>query len=58
MEKLIEYNYELVIWPNNIKEKDINDMVLAGDANIMQTITNNTYTGLTAKLKLSSWKQI
>jgi len=58
MEKLIDKDYELVIWPDNIKEKDINDMVLAGDANIMQTITNNTYTGLTAKLKLASWKLI
>ena len=58
MEKLIDKDYELVIWPDNVKEKDINDMVLAGDANIMQTIKNNTYTGLTAKLKLSSWKLI
>ena len=58
MEKLIDKDYELVIWPDNIKEKDINDMVLAGDANIMHTIKNNTYTGLTAKLKLSSWKLI
>ena len=58
MEKLIDKDYELVIWPDNVKEKDINDMVLAGNANIMQTITNNTYTGLTAKLKLASWKLI
>ena len=58
MENLIDKDYELVIWPDNVKEKDINDMVLAGDANIMETIKNNTYTGLTAKLKLSSWKLI
>ena len=58
MENLIDKDYELVIWPDNVKEKDINDMVLAGDANIMHTIKNNTYTGLTAKLKLSSWKLI
>jgi hypothetical protein len=58
MEKLIDKDYELVIWPDNVKEKDINDMVLAGDANIMHTIKNNSYTGLTAKLKLTSWKLI
>ena len=58
MEKLIDKDYELVIWPDNVKEKDINDMVLAGDANIMHTIKNNTYTGLTAKLKLADWKLI
>ena len=58
MEKLIDKDYELVIWPDNVKEKDINDMVLAGDVNIMHTIKNNTHTGLTAKLKLSSWKLI
>ena len=58
MENLIDKDYELVIWPDNVKEKDINDMVLAGDANIMHTIKNNTYTGLTAKLRLASWKLI
>ena len=41
-------DYELVIWPeNNITQKDINDMVLAGvdDINIMDTINNNKFSG-------------
>ena len=58
MEQLIEYNYELVIWPENNIQKDINDMVLAGDANIMDTINNNKFSGLTAKLRLANWKRI
>jgi len=30
MGNLIANNYELVIWPDSIPHKDINDMILAG----------------------------
>ena len=59
MEKLIEYNYELVIWPDNIKEKDINDMILSDSKlNILKIINKCTFSGLEAKLKLANWKLI
>ena len=58
MEKLINNNYELVIWPDSILQKDINDMVLAGQQYIQTIIDNNTFTGLEAKIKLSAWKRI
>ena len=58
MEKLINNNYELVIWPDSITQKDINDMVLAGQQDIQTTIDNNTFSGLEATVKLSAWKRI
>ena len=58
MEKLINNNYELVIWPDSISQKDINDMVLAGQQDIQTTIDNNTFSGLEATVKLSAWKRI
>ena len=58
MEQLIEKDYELVIWSDTITQKDINDMVLAGQQDIQTTIDNNTYSGLEAKMKLATWKRI
>jgi hypothetical protein len=46
-----------VIWPSNVNEKDINDMVLSGlDVNSM--LKSNIYSGLEAKAKLISWKRV
>jgi len=56
MERLIHQNYELVIWPDTIKQKDINDMVLAGVKDIKTIIDNNTFSGLEAQLKLAVWR--
>ena len=48
---------KVVIWPCNIQQKDINDMVLAGhDVNAL--VECNSYQGLEAKLKLSQWKKV
>tara|TARA_A100000172_G_scaffold8161_2_gene4493 strand:+ start:1044 stop:1184 length:141 start_codon:yes stop_codon:yes gene_type:complete len=46
-----------VIWPNNIIEKDINDMVLSGH-DVMSMVKSNTYSGLEAKIKFNNWKKI
>ena len=48
---------KVVIWPNNVKEKDINDMVLAGH-HVQDLVESNTYSGLQAKLKFNNWKKI
>ena len=47
----------VVIWPNNIHEKDINDMVLAGH-DVQSLVESNVYQGLEAKLKLNHWKKV
>ena len=48
---------KVVIWPSTIKEKDINDMILSG-LNVQSVIESNTYSGLEAKLKFTTWKKI
>ena len=48
---------KVVIWSNNIQEKDINDMVLAGH-DVQKMVESNVYQGLEAKLKLNHWKKV
>jgi len=48
---------KVVIWPSNIVEKDINDMVLGGH-NVMEVLQSNTYSNLEANLKFNTWKRI
>jgi len=55
--KLINRKETIVIWPNNIEEKDINDMVLAGH-DVQNLVESNTYSGLEAQLKFNTWKKI
>ena len=47
----------VVIYPTNVKVKDINDMVLAGH-DAQSVVESNVYSGLEAKLKFTSWKRI
>ena len=47
----------VVIWPTNIHEKDINDMVLAGH-DVQSIVESNVYKGLEANLKFTTWKRI
>ena len=55
--KTIDRGDKVVIWPNNISEKDINDMKLSGH-DVQTVIKSNTYTGLEAKLKFNIWKKV
>jgi len=57
IERCIERNESVVIWPSNVKEKDINDMVLAGH-DVQSVLESNTYSGLEAKIKFNNWKKI
>ena len=47
----------VVIWPTGIKEKDINDMILAGH-DVQSIVESNTYSGLEANLQFTTWKRI
>ena len=53
----IDRGDNVVIWPTNIKEKDINDMVLAGH-DVQSIVESNIYNGLEAKLQFTNWKRI
>ena len=55
--RVINRGDRVVIWPNGLMEKDINDMVLAGH-DVMSMLELNTYSGLEAKIKFNNWKKI
>jgi predicted RNA-binding Zn-ribbon protein involved in translation (DUF1610 family) len=57
IEKCINNGEKVVIWPSSIEEKDINEMVLSG-LDVKNLIESNTYSGLEAKLKFTTWKKI
>ena len=55
--KTIDGGDKVVIWPTNIEEKDVNDMILGGH-DVMGMLKSNTYSGLKAKIKFNNWKKI
>ena len=57
IEDTIDRGAKVVIWPSNIPEKDINDMVLAGHK-VQSVVESNIYNGLEAKLQFNTWKRI
>ena len=54
---VIDRGEKVVIWPSFLREKDINDMILSG-LDVQSMIESNTYSGLEAKLKFTTWKKI
>ena len=59
MYKCIDSNNNIVVWPNDVKEKDINEMVISGKniAQIRDIISKNIYNKLSALTKLNNWKR-
>jgi hypothetical protein len=59
-QKLVENGHRVCFWPETIRVKDINDMVLAGHepSEIEKIIEENSAEGLLARLKLSTWRHI
>jgi predicted RNA-binding Zn-ribbon protein involved in translation (DUF1610 family) len=55
--RTIDYGGSVVIWPDNIDDKDINDMVMSG-LDVQSVIELNTYSGLEAKVKFNVWKKV
>lgn len=60
MESVIEEGNNICIWPAGIKQKDVNEMILAGHTriSIRQIIDNNTFSGLSARMHFIEWKKI
>lgn len=60
MEQAIEEHFNIVIWPEMVEEKDINEMVLAGFSpdEIQDIISKNTFQNLRAKMEFIKWKKI
>jgi hypothetical protein len=60
IEKAIDNHFHVVIWPEMIVEKDINDMVLSGFSpdEIQDIIDKNTFVNLRAKFEFINWKKV
>jgi hypothetical protein len=56
IKKHIQKGDQVVIWPQNIHEKDINDMVLSGQ-DVQSIVESSIYSGLSAILKFNDWKK-
>jgi hypothetical protein len=56
-ESAISKGEKVVIYPDGIVQKDINDMIMAG-LNVQDMIKCNTFSGLEAQLKFNNWKKV
>ena len=59
MSNLLEMGYSMVLWPDGIEQKDINEMIMSGRTkeDIKEIINNNTYQGNMALLKFTNWRK-
>ena len=60
IKKTIDQGKSVCLWPDNMKWKDINDMIIAGYSKeqIQDIITNNTFSGASARLRFAEWRKI
>lgn len=60
MNKSVVKGHNVCIWPSWMQEKDINDMVLAGNppSTLQHIIDVHTYSGLRAKLEFEKWSKV
>jgi 3-phosphoglycerate kinase len=60
MQDAIKLRYDVVIWPNNVQGKDINEMIMNGISpdEIESIISSNTFRDIQAQLKMNMWKKI
>ena len=60
IDKSIENHFNVVIWPQMVDSKDINDMVLEGFSpdEIQDIISKHTFVNLRAKAEFVNWKKV
>jgi hypothetical protein len=60
MQDAIKLGHNIVIWPDTIAQKDINEMIMSGrtKSEIESIISNNTFSGLEAQTKFVFWKKV
>jgi hypothetical protein len=60
IEHAIDNHFNVVIWPEFITEKDVNDMVLNNFSpdEIQDIVNKNTFINLRAKMEFVNWKKI
>jgi transcription elongation factor Elf1 len=60
IEKAIKSDHNVVIWPDTVEGKDINEMILNGHtaSEIQEIIDSNTFYGLKAVAQFTFWKRV
>ena len=60
IERSINQGQRVVLWPESMKHKDINDMIVAGytKEQIQDIIRNSTFSGAAAQLRFAQWRKI
>ena len=60
MEVLLRKGWKVVVWPDSITCKDINDMVLASikETRLVEIINKNTYSGIEGEWEARRWKRL
>ena len=60
MVRFLKNGWKIVVWPDSIISKDINDMVLSSikDARLVKIINTNTYSGQRGEWEVKSWKKV
>ena len=59
IQKSIDKDHKVVVWPSTLDYKDINDMAMGNlnKADIKLLIDTNTYKGLQANMALVNWRK-
>lgn len=61
IEGAIDDGFNVVIWPESIVFKDINEMIIKGavaHSDLMEVLNRSTYSGLSAKLQFNTWRKL
>ena len=60
IERAIDNHFNVVIWPDMIVEKDVNEMILSGftSEELHDIIDKHTHQNLRAKLEFMNWKKL
>lgn len=60
IDKVADAGFQMMVWPEDFLEKDINQYIENGGSaiSLRRTIDKNTYSGLTLKLRLSKWRKL
>jgi hypothetical protein len=60
IKKTIDQGKSVCLWPDNMKCKDINDMIIVGYSKeqIQEIITDNIFSGAAAQLRFAEWRKI
>ena len=57
--ELIKMGHKVCIWPENVEEKDLNDLAYRmSTRKIQKMIDANAVDGLEAKMKFREWKKV